>query len=257
VPQHINGYDAVIHLACISNDPSFELNPKIAKEINLDAFRTFVDAAVAAKIPRFIYASSSSVYGICAEPADETHALEPLTDYSRYKVECEKMLIDSGLPYVIVRPATACGISPRMRFDTMLNSFVNQAMNTHSISVWGGQQMRSHIHIDDLVRFYLLALEHPYACDGIFNISKTSMSIFELAQQVCASVGECTIQFTTSDDKRSYQVAANFVKKELGFEPRITLLDAIDDIIAAMPSFTDPLNNPMYFNLKRMKEIYG
>lgn len=255
-PVGVEGCDAVIHLACVSNDPSCELNPAVAKEINVGAFRRFMDSAVAARIPRFVYASSSSVYGVCAAPATEEQALEPLTDYSRHKVECEQMVEESGLPYVIVRPATACGVSPRMRFDTMLNSFVNQAMNFGGITVRGGAQMRSHIHIDDLVRFYLLALDSEAALGGTFNVSTDSMSILALAEMIRRTV-KCALHLTTSNDKRSYQVDATRAAEQLEFVPFFPIPVAIGHIFRAMPLFTDPLENPAYFNLKRMKEIYA
>ena len=142
----LQGHDAVIHLACISNDPSFELNPELGRSINLDAFRPLVEISQSAGIKRFIYASSSSVYGIKDEPnVTENMKLEPLTDYSRFKADCEKILNEyqsKNFTTVIIRPATVCGYSSRQRLDVVVNILTNLAYHKRKISVFGGQQLR-------------------------------------------------------------------------------------------------------------------
>src|SRR5712691_9974706 len=165
VEAALAGCDAVIHLACISNDPSFELDPELGKSINLDAFRPLVRAAKAAGVRRFIYASSSSVYGI-KEGVEVTEdlPLEPLTDYSKFKAMCERVLAEErepGFVTLTLRPATVCGYSPRQRLDVIVNILTNHAVHNNRIKVFGGAQRRPNIHIEDMCRVYLRALELP------------------------------------------------------------------------------------------------
>ena len=149
------GHDAVIHLACISNDPSFELNPDLGKSINLDAFRPLVEISRASGVERFVYASSSSVYGIKEEKdVHEETPLEPLTDYSQFKADCEKILNEYESPdftTTTIRPATICGYSPRQRLDVVVNILTNLAYRKREITVFGGEQLRPNIHISDMV----------------------------------------------------------------------------------------------------------
>lgn len=163
--QTIPGHDSVIHLACISNDPSFELNPNLGKSINLDAFRPLVEISKKHAVKRFIYASSSSVYGIKDEPnVTEDFSLEPLTDYSKFKADCEKILNEyqtDNFTTVTIRPATVCGYSPRQRLDVVVNILTNLAYHKREISVFGGAQLRPNIHIDDMVDAYLVLLRAP------------------------------------------------------------------------------------------------
>ena len=130
----ILGHDVVIHLACISNDPSFELNPDLGKSINLDAFRPLVEISKNSNVKRFFYASSSSVYGIKEEPnVHEEMELEPLTDYSIFKADCEKILAEyqsNDFTTATIRPATVCGYSPRQRLDVVVN-ILTLSLNTH------------------------------------------------------------------------------------------------------------------------------
>jgi len=185
--QHLKGHDALIHLACISNDPSFELNPKLGKEINLDAFEPLVDLSKNAGIKKFFYASSSSVYGIKSEKnVNETMSLEPLTDYSKFKAECEKILLDyksDDFITTIIRPATVCGYSSRQRLDLVVNILTNLAYHKKEISVFGGDQLRPNIHIKDMVRSYsfLLDQDEKKINGEIFNIGYENKSINQLA----------------------------------------------------------------------------
>jgi len=165
------GCDSVIHLACISNDPSFELDPELGKSINYDAFVDLVKVARDGGVKRFVYASSSSVYGI-KEEADVTEdlSLKPLTDYSKYKALCEEVLLRErapGFTVLVLRPSTVCGYSPRVRLDLTVNILTNHAINNGVIKVFGGEQMRPNIHMDDMVRVYQEALQWPAAAiDG-------------------------------------------------------------------------------------------
>ena len=154
--------DAVIHLACISNDPSFDLAPDLGRSINFDCFEPLVSKSKALGIKRFIYASSSSVYGVKNHPqVIETDSLEPLTDYSIFKAKCEQILLQyRGNKFVTttIRPATVCGYSPRQRLDVVVNILTNLAYNRGKITVFGGEQLRPNIHIVDMCRIYLLVL---------------------------------------------------------------------------------------------------
>ena len=165
VRKSLKGCDAVIHLACISNDPSFELDKKLGKEINLDAFRPLVEESKKAGIKRFIYASSSSVYGLKKEKnVNEEMSLEPLTDYSRFEADCEKILKEyksENFITTIIRPATVCGFSPRQRLDLVVNILTNLAYNNRQITIFGGPQMRPNIHIEDMTDLYLMLLKIP------------------------------------------------------------------------------------------------
>ena len=156
----IPGHDVVIHLACISNDPSFELNPTLGRSINLDAFRPLVEISRNAGIKKFVYASSSSVYGVKQEQnVDESMTLEPLTDYSQFKADCEQILLEYQSPdftTVTIRPATVCGYSPRQRLDVVVNILTNLAYHKREITVFGGTQLRPNIHIEDMDEACLL-----------------------------------------------------------------------------------------------------
>ena len=160
----VPGCDAVIHLACISNDPSFDLDPDLGKSINYDCCFDLVEVAKANGVKRFIFASSSSVYGIKEEEnVSEELALEPLTDYSKYKAMCEDVLLkarEPGCAVLILRPATVCGDSPRLRLDLTVNILTNHAITNNAIRVFGGAQKRPNIHIDDVLDLYRLTM--PY-----------------------------------------------------------------------------------------------
>jgi nucleoside-diphosphate-sugar epimerase len=170
------GHDVIIHLACISNDPSFELNPQLGRSINLDVFRPLVEISISSCVKRFIYASSSSVYGIKKEKnVREDLVLEPLTDYSKFKAECENILSEyqsSDFTTTTIRPATVCGYSPRQRLDLVVNILSNQAYHKREIPVFGGEQLRPNIHIEDMTDLYCLLLEEPdlRIAGKIFNV---------------------------------------------------------------------------------------
>ena len=182
--------DMVIHLACISNDPSFELNPNLGKSINLESFEPFVKICIENKIKRFVYASSSSVYGVKKEiDVTEDKSLEPLTDYSKYKAECEKILHKYSSEYfspVTLRPATVCGYSPRQRLDVVVNILTNLGYHNGEISVFGGKQLRPNIHISDMVEAYITILNSKVENihDQIFNVGYENQPVIEIADIV-------------------------------------------------------------------------
>ena len=258
------GHDAVIHLACISNDPSFELNPDLGKSINLDAFQPLVEISKSCSVKRFIYASSSSVYGIKDEPnVHEEMVLEPLTDYSQFKADCEKILAEyqsDDFTTVTIRPATVCGYSPRQRLDVVVNILTNLAYHKREISVYGGDQLRPNIHIADMVEAYrvLLNADKEKIAGKIFNAGYENQPVSKIAETVKNVVGEDVKLITTpSDDNRSYHISSQKIKDEIGFETTHTIQDAVEDLCAAFEKGLLPnsLENEMYFNIKRMQNI--
>jgi nucleoside-diphosphate-sugar epimerase len=258
------GHDAVIHLACISNDPSFELNPDLGKSINLDAFQPLVEISKSCSVKRFIYASSSSVYGIKDEPnVHEEMVLEPLTDYSQFKADCEKILAEyqsDDFTTVTIRPATVCGYSPRQRLDVVVNILTNLAYHKREISVFGGDQLRPNIHIADMVEAYLVLLKAPKEkiAGKIFNAGYENQPVTQLAETVQSVVGQDVKLVTTpSDDNRSYHISSQKIRAELGFEATHTIRDAVEDLCTAFDKDLLPnsLDNEMYFNIKRMQNV--
>jgi len=258
------GHDAVIHLACISNDPSFELNPDLGKSINLDAFQPLVEISKSCSVKRFIYASSSSVYGIKDEPnVHEEMVLEPLTDYSKFKADCEKILAEyqsDEFTTVTIRPATVCGYSPRQRLDVVVNILTNLAYHKREISVFGGDQLRPNIHIADMVEAYrvLLNADKEKIAGKIFNAGYENQPVSKIAETVKNVVGEDVKLITTpSDDNRSYHISSQKIKDEIGFETTHTIQDAVEDLCAAFEKGLLPnsLENEMYFNIKRMQNL--
>ncbi len=258
------GHDSVIHLACISNDPSFELNPKLGKSINLDSFSPIVEASKQSGVKRFIFASSSSVYGVKKEKdVNEKMSLEPLTDYSKYKVDCEKILqkfSSKDFTTVIVRPATVCGYSARQRLDVVVNIFTNLAFNERKIKVYGGKQLRPNIHIKDMIHVYKEILEAPREIvdQQIFNAGYDNLSVENLAKAVKKIIGEDVQLITTpSNDNRSYHISSKKIKNILNFEPKHTIEDAISDLKNAFEKDLLPnsLNDEKYFNIKKMQSI--
>lgn len=260
----IPGHDVVIHLACISNDPSFELNPDLGKSINFDAFEPMVQISKAGGVKRFIYASSSSVYGVKEEPnVHEGMELEPLTDYSKFKAMCEEVLAhyqSDDFTTVTIRPATVCGYSPRQRLDLVVNILTNLAIHKGEITVFGGAQLRPNIHIEDMTDLYCLLLELPseQIAGKIYNAGYENHSVTQLAEMVQRVVGP-QVKITTSptDDMRSYHVSSEKIKRELGFEPTHTIEDAVRDLKDAFDKGLLPnsLSDPRYFNVKLMQNI--
>lgn len=260
----IPGHDSVIHLACISNDPSFELNPALGKSINLDAFSPLVEISKKASVKRFIYASSSSVYGIKKEKdVHEDMPLEPLTDYSKYKADCESILSDfndNTFTTVTLRPATVCGYSRRQRLDVVVNILTNLAYHKREISVFGGSQLRPNIHIDDMVDAYLLLLDAPNAkiANRIFNVGCENHSVMELAKTVQEVVSDdVKLVVSPTDDLRSYHISSAKIFNELGFKTKRSIRQASVDLVQAFDNgfLSNSLEDERYFNIKRMQNI--
>jgi nucleoside-diphosphate-sugar epimerase len=264
VARALDGCDAVIHLACISNDPSFDLDPTLGRSINYDCFRPLVKASKDAGVRRFIYASSSSVYGIKDTPeVTEDLPLLPLTDYSKYKAMCEDVLMEereSGFTTVILRPATVCGYAARLRLDLTVNILTNLAISNGRITVFGGDQLRPNIHVEDMTDLYLMLLEAPQqAVDGkIWNAGYHNLKVREIAEMVRSKVGSgVEIVVTPTDDHRSYHVSSERIRRELGFSANRSVEDAIADLKSAFIAGKVPnsMTDDRYYNIKRMQTL--
>lgn len=256
--------DAVIHLACISNDPSFELNPDLGRSINYDSFRPLVEMSRDSGVHRFIYASSSSVYGVKQEErVTEDLQCEPLTDYSRYKALCEQILAEYESPdftTVTLRPATVCGYSPRLRLDLTVNILTNHAINNRHIRVFGGSQYRPNIHIADVTDLYQRLLELPAnAISGrVWNAGYENLTVSSIAETVQKVVGsDVTIGVEPTDDLRSYRITSDRIEEAIGFRPKHTVQDAVQDLCQAFSEGKIPnsMNDPRYYNIRTMQNL--
>ncbi len=261
--EAFQGQDAVIHLACISNDPSYELAPKLGKSINYDCFPQMLEVLKICGIQRFLYASSSSVYGI----KDITHVTEeaecqPLTDYSKFKLACEALLREANvgpMEWSILRPATVCGWAPRLRLDLTVNILTMSALTSKTIIVHGGRQLRPNINIEDMARAYVHFLEAPKIDihRQTFNVGFENHSVIELAYLVVDQVaGDIKIVIEPTKDHRSYHVNSDKVRNRAGFKAQFTIGDAIESIRRKFYSgqIPDPMN-PLYYNIKRMNQL--
>lgn len=270
IEKECAGHDIFISLACISNDASFELDEDLSTSVNLDAFEPMVIAAKKAGITRFIYASSSSVYGVSEEPdVKEDHPLVPLTLYNKYKGLCEPLLAkhtDENFVGVTYRPATVCGYAPRLRLDLSVNILTNHAINKNKITVFGGQQLRPNLHVQDycdVVKLLMQAPEEKIA-NQIFNVGFQNLSIMEIAKVVKKVVeeefpekGDIEIVTTPTDDIRSYHINSDKIKEILGFQPKFSIEDAVRDLCNAFKEGLIPnsFEDDRYFNVKRLKRI--
>jgi nucleoside-diphosphate-sugar epimerase len=244
-------FDAVFHLANIANDPSVELNPYVSWEVNVLATMRLIDRAVRHGVQQFIFASSSSVYGVKTEPqVTEDLELVPLSEYNKTKMVAERVILSYAGSTVttIIRPATVCGFSPRMRLDVVVNLLTMQALANGKMTVLGGDQVRPNIHIDDLVDLYLFALEHRLA--GVYNAGFENISVMDIARAV-AREAPAEIAVLPSNDPRSYSVCSDRLLAT-GFAPRRTVADAIREMVAAYRR-GDLKNEPAWHNVKWMK----
>jgi nucleoside-diphosphate-sugar epimerase len=264
------GCDYVINLACISNDASFELDENLSTSINLQAFEPMVLAAKKAKIRRFIYASSSSVYGISSElNVTEEHPLVPLTLYNKYKGLCEPLLLkhtDSDFVGTIFRPATVCGVSMRQRFDLSVNILTNHAVNDGIIKVFGGTQLRPNLHIRDYCKavIKLLNAEDSLIANQIFNvgfqnltINQISILVKEIVENEFPALGKIHIKVEDSNDNRSYHINSEKIQRVLGFIPENTVADAVKDLCDGFKAnkFPNSMTDINFFNVKKLMAI--
>jgi nucleoside-diphosphate-sugar epimerase len=268
--QALAGREFVLHLACISNDSSFELDEKLSTSVNLDSFEPLVIEAKKAGVKRFVFASSSSVYGVSDSPdVTEDHPLVPLTLYNKYKGMCEPLLkkhTDANFVGVIFRPATVCGFAPRQRLDLSVNILTNHAINKGKITVFGGDQLRPNLHVQDYADLCKLLLKAPQekVANETFNCGFQNMSIMAIAiivkkvvEEVFPEKGNIPIDVTTSDDPRSYHINSEKIYKALGFKPKYSIEDAVRGLCRAFREGKLPnsFDDNKYFNVRTMKAI--
>jgi nucleoside-diphosphate-sugar epimerase len=270
VKQSLVGQEYVLHLACISNDASFELDEKLSTSVNLESFEPLVIEAKKAGVKRFVFASSSSVYGVSDSPdVTEDHPLVPLTLYNKYKGMCEPLLLkhtDENFVGVIFRPATVCGYAPRQRLDLSVNILTNHAVNKRKITVFGGSQLRPNLHVQDYADLCKLLLAAPdeKIANQIFNCGFQNLSIMDIAKVVKKVVeeefpenGTISIETTSSDDLRSYHINSSKIKGSLGFEPKHSVEDAVRGLCEAFRQgkLPDSFDDDRYYNVRTMKAV--
>lgn len=263
-------HDIFINLACISNDASFELDENLSTSINLHAFEPMVLAAKRSGIKRFIYASSSSVYGVSKKKnVTEEHELVPLTLYNKYKGMCEPLLLkhtNKKFIGVVFRPATVCGYAPRLRLDLSVNILTNLAISKEKITVFGGEQLRPNLHVKDYCNavIALINAEDDKINNQIFNVGYQNLSIKEIAQIVKKIVQinfpekkNIEVETTKSDDNRSYHINSKKIKNILNFEPKLTIEDAVNDLCKQfkLGKIKNSLDDDIFYNVRTLKKI--
>ena len=224
---------AVIHLANIANDPSVELDQTLSWEVNVLAAKNLIEKSIKAGVKKFIYASSGSVYGVKnEEKVTEDLDLVPISAYNKTKMICERLLLSykDKIDVYIVRPATVCGLSPRMRFDVSVNMLTLQALKNKKITIMGGSQTRPNIHINDMIGVYKHILTNDIE-QGIYNAGFENISILDLGKKIKNKV-DCEIKIIESNDPRSYRQCSDKLI-ETGFEQRFDVDYAIDEISKA------------------------
>lgn len=268
--RELAGVDYVIHMACISNDPSFDLDPSLSRTINYECFEPMVQASKDAGVERFIYVSTSSVYGVSDAPeVTEDHPFVPLTDYNKYKGLCEPILFQYQSPEfttTVIRPATVCGYSPRMRFDLTVNILTNHAVNKGVITIFGGTQQRPNVHIEDVTDLYVELLQMPkeLIAGEAFNAGYENHTVAQLAEFVHKVVEDefpekapIRLETTTSDDNRSYRITSRKIAEKLGWKPKRTIEDAVRDLCRAFKEgkFRDSMSDDSYVNVRAVKKL--
>ena len=267
VKSALHNIDKVIHLACISNDASFELDENLSKTINYDAFEPLVLASKKMGVSRFVYVSSSSVYGV-SEKKDvkEDHPLVPLTLYNKFKGLCEPVLLkhdDKNFCTTILRPATVCGYGLRQRLDVSVNILTNLALNTNQIRGFGGKQLRPNLHIQDYSEACQILIKAPEnkVRKQIFNCGYENLTILEIAEIVKDIVGKDSsglkIKIEHSDDLRSYHINSDKIKNQLNFYPKKNVRFAVQELCKKFKNGQLPnsLNDDIYYNVRMMKKI--
>ncbi|MFH1309972.1 MAG: SDR family oxidoreductase [Candidatus Omnitrophota bacterium] len=246
--------DAVIHLANIANDPCGELDAKLSWEVNVLATMRLVERAICHNVKQFIYASSGSVYGVKDETeVTEELSLLPISDYNKTKMISERVLMSyqDKIRVQILRPATVCGYSPRMRLDLSVNMLTMQALSNKKITVFGGKQIRPNIHIKDMVEVYVHLLELGEKAPGVYNAGFENISIMDIAKKVTEFI-PAEIMITESNDPRSYRLNSDKLIRT-GFQPKYSVDDGINKVIEAFKSgkITDEDN---CYNIRIMKK---
>ena len=230
----LDGVEAIIHLANIANDPAVELNPTLSWEVNVLAGQQLADRAVRAGVKQLIFASSGSVYGVKDEPkVTEDLTLVPISVYNKTKMVAERVFLSYAdqMQVHCIRPATVCGVSPRMRLDVSVNMLSYQALKNGRITVFGGNQTRPNIHIQDIANVYRHFVAHPEIASGCYNAGFENISILDIAERVKAKIG-AEIVVSESNDPRSYRQDSSKLLAT-GFQPSHSVADAITEIAEA------------------------
>lgn len=262
------GHEIFINLSCISNDASFELDKNLSKTINLDAFEPMVKAAKRSGVKRFIYASSSSVYGLSKKKnVKEDHPLLPLTLYNKYKGMCEPKLLkhtDENFTGIIFRPATVCGYAPRLRLDLSVNILTSHAFFKNKILVFGGKQLRPNLHIQDYcdVLLKLIKSDKKLVQNEIFNVGYQNMSILDIAKKVKKIVSKklnkkITLQIVKSNDNRSYHINSDKIKNKIKFRPKYSIDYAVNELCNEFKKnkLKNVFNKKIYYNVKTVMKL--
>ena len=250
---NLDGVDAIVHLSSVANDPCGDLDPKLTWEISALATMQLADKAVRKGIKHFVYASSGSVYGIKDEPqVTEDLELKPISEYNKTKMVAERVLWSyrDDMAVQMIRPATVCGYSPRMRLDVSVNMLTMQALTKRRITVFGGDQTRPNIHMDDITDIYMFMLDHPQF-RGVYNAGFENISILDIAERVTHHV-EAEIVVTASNDPRSYRINSDKLLAT-GYKPKKTVDDAIREIIQKYNS-GELKDEEKFHNLKWMQK---
>ncbi len=251
----VDGKDAIIHLANIANDPAVELNPTLSWEVNVLATQQLADKAVRAGVKKILFASSGSVYGVKEEPkVTEDLTLVPISVYNKTKMVAERVLLSyqDKMDIYCIRPATVCGLSPRMRLDVSVNMLTYQALKNNKITVFGGDQTRPNIHIKDMANIYLHFLDNLNLESGCYNAGFENMKIIDIAKKVQSATG-AEIVITESNDPRSYRQDSSKLLKT-GFKPLFSVQNAIDEITEAFRTNELPSGDNCY-TVKWMKKL--
>lgn len=262
------GHEIFINLSCISNDASFELDKNLSKTINLDAFEPMVKAAKRSGVKRFIYASSSSVYGLSKKKnVKEDHPLLPLTLYNKYKGMCEPKLLkhtDENFTGIIFRPATVCGYAPRLRLDLSVNILTSHAFFKNKILVFGGKQLRPNLHIQDYcdVLLKLIKSDKKLVQNEIFNVGYQNMSILDIAKKVKKIVSKklnkkITLQIVKSNDNRSYHINSDKIKNKIKFRPKYSIDYAVNELCNEFKKnkLKNVFNKKIFYNVKTVMKL--
>lgn len=250
----LENVDTVIHLASVANDPCCDLEPKLSWETSALSSMLLVEKAIKHQVKQFIYASSGSVYGVSDEPqVTEEMQLNPISEYNKAKMVAERVLLSyqDKIVLSIVRPATVCGYSPRMRLDVSVNMLTMQALKNGLITVFGGEQTRPNIHIDDITDLYLFLMAKRMA--GTFNAGFENISILDIADRVKQVLPTDITVTPNNDDPRSYRLNSDKLLAA-GFKPKKTVDDAIAELIVQFKQ-GNLVDNDVCYNIRTMKAM--